>query len=144
MKAMKFKAGEVLTNRHGQFAKVIEVKNGLVHFAGWFPKKKQAQDAESSTGFMNAFGIMRALGKLDQITNEEESGGKPSDDDSNTGGNDTGDGDGDGDDTDTDPYADFKNDDLKEALKEAGLTVSGNRAELIARLEENNIELVSE
>jgi hypothetical protein len=146
-KATSFKKNQIVKNRQGWFAKIIEIKNGFVHFAGWFPKKATAEKAEHATSFLNTFGMQRAMGKMEQATTTPEfdgTGEEGSDDDDD--GNDNGgnDGDGDGDDTETDPYEGVTVPELKEALKDAELPVSGNRDELVARCAENGIVFESE
>jgi len=133
------KKGQVIQNRHGQFAKVIDIKNGFYFLAGWFGKKSQANEAESRTMFVNGLGLARAMGDAEQAITDSNESFDPKDDDANS--------DGDTEtntDADADPFDGFTNADLKDALKENDLPVSGNRSELTARLQENGIELVAE
>lgn len=142
------KVGQVVQNRLGQFAKIIAIKGGVIHFAGWFPKKDTASKAENATSFLNQWGLARAMGEADQITNPGESDGKPQATDTNDGEGDdtTGDdgGDGDGDEDGADPFEGVTNKDMQDALRDAGQPTSGNRAELIARCQEAGIEFVEE
>jgi hypothetical protein len=116
-KDITLKVGSIVTNRHGHFGKVIELKNGFVHFAGWFPKKKTAQEAEKATAFLNMFGMSRAMGESGVSSSEGNDG-----------------------DDDVDPFKGVTVDNMKDALKEAGQPVDGKRPELIQRCQENNIE----
>lgn len=128
-KDITFKKNQIVENRHGHFAKIIELKNGFVHFAGWFPKKKRAEEAEGATSFLNKFGMARAMGKLEALTDTAESlTGNDGEGDSNDG------------DENVDPFDGVTVSQLKEALKDAELPVGGKRDELVARCKKNNIE----
>ena len=127
-KAMK--EGQIIQNRLGQFAKVIAIKGGFYYLTAWFSKKDQAEEAENRSAFVNGIGLARIMGDVEPATQDSTESLAPEKDDDASGGE--------------DPYNDFTVADLKEALKEAELPTSGTRAELIARLQENGVELVAE
>lgn len=124
------KEGQIIQNRLGQFAKVIAIKGGFYYLTAWFSKKDQAQEAETRASFVNEIGLARITGDAEPATQDSTESLAPEKDDDASG--------------DEDPFKDFTNADLKDALKENDLPVSGNRSQLIARLQENGIELVAE
>lgn len=138
-KAMKIAVGQVVKNHQGHFAKVIELKNGFAHFAGWFPKQKTAKDAENATAFLNSFGMARAIGEGEVIFDTKAPKAKTpatSNDEAGDEGNDS-------DDT-TDPYDGVTVPQLRDALKDAELNTTGNRPDLVARCTEAGIEFEEE
>lgn len=134
-KATVVKEGNVLQSYTGEYFKVVTIRGGAAFLSPFFKKEKAAKKAERGMLRMNAYGLSRVIGAEKGSITLKDGGAKKvkkTEDDSN-------------DETDeetTEPTLEDKgNSELKEILKEAGLSVSGNKEVLIARIrEETNYE----
>ena len=56
----EYTVGTILTNKLGEFTKVISLRNGIYGITGWVKKQKKAEEATVATKFVNKFGLKYA------------------------------------------------------------------------------------
>lgn len=61
---MNYKVGLILTNRLGEFTKVISEKNGIFGITGWVRRQEDAKKATVARNFVNKYGLQYANAKI--------------------------------------------------------------------------------
>lgn len=64
MSQSAYKVGTILSNKLGEFTKIISLKNGVYGITGWVRRQGDANKATVATKFINRFGLKYAGVKI--------------------------------------------------------------------------------
>lgn len=60
------KAGDIIENYQGRFAKIVELKESLYGVSAWVLKKEDAQKETAVEIFLNEFGLSQVLKEVEK------------------------------------------------------------------------------